>query len=77
MAYNHSNAMDTNQFVAPAAPAGLTVAEAQDRLRQFGPNRVAAVAYADLSESMPLDTPRQTKVLVFASKRSTTRVPTV
>ncbi len=33
--------MDENRVIAAkAAPTGLTVAEARDRLRQFGPNRV-------------------------------------
>jgi len=32
--------MDASQSLAAPAPAGLTTAEAQDRLRQFGPNRV-------------------------------------
>jgi H+-transporting ATPase len=41
MAYNHAGAMQENRVIAAkAAPMGLTVAEAQDRLRQFGPNRV-------------------------------------
>jgi H+-transporting ATPase len=40
ISYNHASAMDANQFVADAVPFGLTAAEAQDRLRQFGPNRV-------------------------------------
>lgn len=39
MAYNQASVMNENRVVA-AAPTGLTVAEAQDRLRQFGPNRV-------------------------------------
>ncbi len=39
MAYNQAYSMDANRSVAAAA-AGLTAAEAQDRLRQFGPNRV-------------------------------------
>ncbi len=40
MTYNHPDSMDANRFVAVTAPVGLTTAEAQDRLRQFGPNRV-------------------------------------
>src|ERR1700740_2159554 len=32
--------MDANHFAAAAVPLGLTAAEVQDRLRQFGPNRV-------------------------------------
>lgn len=39
MAYNHGSVMNENRVVA-TAPTGLTVAQAQDRLRQFGPNRV-------------------------------------
>jgi H+-transporting ATPase len=38
MAYNQAHSIDANRSVAAAA--GLTAAEAQDRLRQFGPNRV-------------------------------------
>ena len=41
MAYNHADAMPENRVIAAkTAPTGLTEAEAQDRLRQFGPNRV-------------------------------------
>ena len=41
MAYNHAGAMHENRVIAgEAAPTGLTMAEAQDGLRQFGPNRV-------------------------------------
>ncbi len=41
MAYNHVCEMPENPTKAPgAAPTGLTEAEAQDRLRQSGPNRI-------------------------------------
>ena len=41
MAYNHAGQMHENRVIsADAAPTGLTVAEAKDRLREFGPNRV-------------------------------------
>ena len=41
MAYNHSDPMEENRDIAAkASPMGLTAAEAEDRLRQSGPNRV-------------------------------------
>ena len=41
MAYNHPGAMHENRVTTDdLASTGLTTAEAQDRLRQFGPNRV-------------------------------------
>lgn len=41
MEYNHSDTMEENRNIAAkAAPMGLTAAEAEDRLRQSGPNRV-------------------------------------
>ena len=41
MAYNHAGEMHENRInPAGTAPTGLTAAEAQDRLRQFGPNRI-------------------------------------
>ncbi len=41
LAYNHPGAMSENRAIADeVAPTGLTIAEVQDRLRQFGLNRV-------------------------------------
>jgi len=41
MAYNHAGEMRENRTnPAGAAPTGLTEAEAQDRIRQSGPNRI-------------------------------------
>jgi H+-transporting ATPase len=41
MSYNLADAMGVNRVIAgEAVPMGLTTIEAQDRLRQFGPNRV-------------------------------------
>ncbi len=45
MAYNESDAMEEDRnTAAKAVPAGLTTAEAENRLRQSGPNRVEAEA---------------------------------